>query len=390
MNNNTIVILQKHFVTIGGAEIFALNLLRTYKNFNEFNFIMIVSTINDESMHYIRLNYPEIMNKIVILNSKNNLDFIKKLYIYYKTNKNLFTIVAYGYKELFLLNRVLNIKYYILYHDSVLLEEYGNQKYSYFIKQYANKFLSKELISHTYQKKINFFQNLVFSINYIFMKIIVNDATQVCVLSNFSADEKYLIYGIRSLVLKAAIMKEDLLNKVLEKDNYFLSISRLVEKKNIHKIIYGFHNYINKYGTKYTLKIAGTGPYKEELINLAVELNINQYIEFLGFVDTKLKKELYEKASLFICLDSADFDLTFYEALTAKTKVLCSEMFEVDNYLLNNSYVLKTTLEPIDIATDINKIISLSSNWDIINNYLLENVSFEAYMSNLIGVNHSK
>ena len=338
MGIKEIVIFQKCITGIGGAEIFALNLLSTFNTFSHYDLIMITTSIDDDSMGYISSNYPDVMNRIIVLKSNNNLELIKHLYGYYQEKKVFFTLVSYGYKDLFIINKLLNIKYYVLYHDSIILEEDGNQKYSHLVKKHANKFLSDEFFHHVYDKKVNLFKRLLYTLNYFLVKIIVNDATKVCVLSDFSSKEKKLIYGINPIVIKAALMKKDIIDdNQQKKENYFLSVSRLVEKKNVHKIINGFNQYIKKYGSGYTLKIIGEGPYKDNLLKIVDKLGIEKYVEFCGFVSNATKIELYNKASLFICLDNADFDLTFYEALNSRTKVLCSEMFEVDGCLFDNN-----------------------------------------------------
>ena len=388
MGIKEIVIFQKRLTDIGGGEIFALNLLNTNNVANGYNLVMIVLTISDKSRRYIDEHYCNLADKIIVLNTISTIDSIKALHRYYKENNVFFTISSYGYKELFIVNRLISINYYILYHDLVVLEEFSNQKYSFLVRRYAECIFSKDFFSHLYGKKVSFIKNTMHTLNYFLTKVMLIDATRVCVLSKISANEKKALYNINPLIIKAALTEECISNNgSMQKEKYFLSVARLVKKKNIHKIIFGFHEYLKKYENNYVLKIVGSGPYREDLIELVDELGIKKYVKFYGFVSHEEKVNLFNHASLFLCLDDADYDLTFYEALASKTQVLCSEAFEVETPLIDNNNVLKTRLDSFTIAYNINKSLSKVANWDYMENYLIKNVSFENYIKRLIQIN---
>ena len=95
------------------------------------------------------------------------------------------------------------------------------------------------------------------------------------------------------------------------KENYYLIISTLAKYKNIHVAI----EYANKH--KVDLIIAGDGPYKKALQKIA-----GKTIHFLGFVDTKTKHELLQKAKAVIYTSEEDFGIVPIEAAAAGTLTL--------------------------------------------------------------------
>lgn len=97
----------------------------------------------------------------------------------------------------------------------------------------------------------------------------------------------------------------------IPKENYYLIISTLAKYKNIHLAI----TYANKH--KVDLIIAGDGPYKRSLQKIA-----GKTVHFLGFVDTKTKHELLQKAKAVVYTSEEDFGIVPIEAAAAGTLIL--------------------------------------------------------------------
>ncbi|MFO7296512.1 MAG: glycosyltransferase, partial [Clostridia bacterium] len=76
------------------------------------------------------------------------------------------------------------------------------------------------------------------------------------------------------------------LRKELELDNYFLwlSVGRLVEAKDYPSLFHAFQKVLRK-NRNTRLMIAGDGPLYSTLRNLAIKLEIDQYVLFMGIRD---------------------------------------------------------------------------------------------------------
>lgn len=99
---------------------------------------------------------------------------------------------------------------------------------------------------------------------------------------------------------------------VSEKENYFLTASRLVPYKRVDLIVDAFSMMRDK-----TLKIVGDGP---ELKSIKSKASDN--IEILGYKDGNELKSLMQKAKAFVFAAEEDFGITVVEAMACGTPVI--------------------------------------------------------------------
>jgi glycosyltransferase involved in cell wall biosynthesis len=95
------------------------------------------------------------------------------------------------------------------------------------------------------------------------------------------------------------------------KDNYFITVSRLVPYKRIDLIIHAFNQ------LKLPLLIVGDGPAKKQLIAIA-----NKNITFLGHLQAKALEEYVKKARAFIFSAEEDFGIVNVEAQACGVPVI--------------------------------------------------------------------
>lgn len=101
-----------------------------------------------------------------------------------------------------------------------------------------------------------------------------------------------------SIIIPNAINSECLRPEYKGKPNYeIVTVGRLSHQKNIQMLIEAFSNLAHDY-PKFTLKIYGDGPLKEELSSQAQTLGIQDRVKFMGFVDNITDR--IKGASLFV------------------------------------------------------------------------------------------
>ncbi|HEX8372802.1 MAG TPA: glycosyltransferase [Chthoniobacterales bacterium] len=82
-------------------------------------------------------------------------------------------------------------------------------------------------------------------------------------------------------------------------DLRFVQASRLIEKKGLDVAIRAFATFAREFPMSEFI-IAGEGPFKKRLENLAAELKVKDQVHFAGFLPQKTLHELYERSHVFV------------------------------------------------------------------------------------------
>lgn len=146
----------------------------------------------------------------------------------------------------------------------------------------------------------------------------------------------------------------DLENKEKGSDEFvFLTVSRLTKEKNLSMVLRVFSK-LRKDNREVVLKIAGDGPKRKNLENLAKKLKIKDRVQFLGWLDKKRLAEQYKIADCFLLpsdfegwglavLEAAYFGLPIVmtdvgacgEIFEPRKDVLCSPPRDEEKFLAN-------------------------------------------------------
>ena len=113
----------------------------------------------------------------------------------------------------------------------------------------------------------------------------------------------YNINVKNSMILHSGI---DLTKFIVEKDKVhdtftFLQVSSLGEKKGHEYTLKAFAKFLSKQPSKnFKLILTGDGERKAPLVDIVNKLNIQEYVEFVGFVTPIEAKELMQNADVFV------------------------------------------------------------------------------------------
>jgi 1,2-diacylglycerol 3-alpha-glucosyltransferase len=112
-----------------------------------------------------------------------------------------------------------------------------------------------------------------------------------------------------------------------------LSLSRISYEKNIQAIIKGLPQIISRFPNAH-LVIVGSGPYLENLQELAKELEVEEYIQFIGEVANEEVAIYYKAADYFVSASTSETQgLTYTEAMAAGVQCVVE-----GNAYLNNLF----------------------------------------------------
>ena len=110
-----------------------------------------------------------------------------------------------------------------------------------------------------------------------------------------------------------------------------LTTGRLIERKNHCLVIKAMKRILEKF-PEATYLIIGQGPYKERLEKQVRALNLEDHVQFLGFVSQKTLRALYEIAEIFIMpsketdTDMEGFGIVLLEAMALKKPIVASRV----------------------------------------------------------------
>ena len=219
----------------------------------------------------------------------------------------------------------------------------------------------------------------------------VKKADRVYVLSNQVKSEIKALYQKEAHVLKGAYPRT-LLNykpknnikhilKVTEKRLIF-SLCRLEEKKRVDWIIKAIPIILNRGIKDIVLLIGGTGSHENQLKLLTKQLNIQEYVYFLGFIPEENLYDYYHYCDIFVSADYADFDITTYTAIAFDKNIVWSIDNELEPELEKSGKIFPAGLSPESFALSIQEAIKADT---LCKRYSFKKYDWESYFEALYG-----
>lgn len=137
---------------------------------------------------------------------------------------------------------------------------------------------------------------------------------------------------------------------VTEKEDYYLTASRLVPYKRIDMIVDAFANMLDK-----KLVVIGSGPEKEKIMSKATP-----NIDMIGYQDFESLKSYMEKAKAFVFAAEEDFGIIVVEAMACGTPVIAG------NYGGTAESVIDGTTGILFPKQNVESIINAVKRFDLI------------------------
>lgn len=148
--------------------------------------------------------------------------------------------------------------------------------------------------------------------------------------------------------------------------NELLYVGRLVEKKGVRYLILAMPDILKEH-PQAKLTIAGDGPEKKELQELARRLGIDMQVNFLGSVDNAALPKLYQRTGVFVVPsvmarggDQEGLGLVIVEALGCACAVIASDLPAIKDVVIDG--VTGLVCRQKDSADLAQKILHLLNN----------------------------
>ncbi len=94
-------------------------------------------------------------------------------------------------------------------------------------------------------------------------------------------------------------------NNILKKENIIYSNRLHNPLYNIKKVIYSFSRFVQK-NSNWKLVVGAIGDDTEKLKQLVSDLNIKDKVEFIGWVDSSINNQMYQRSKIYISIPASD------------------------------------------------------------------------------------
>ena len=163
---------------------------------------------------------------------------------------------------------------------------------------------------------------------------------QVC--SDLGVDSSVIPLGVETDRFEAA--------DPVERDRpYLLCVARLEDYKGVQHVISALPEL-----QEYDLLVAGDGPYRDTLEELAVEVGVDDRVKFLGNVDHDRLPAYYVGADVHVSLSSFEsFGLTVAESLASRTPCVLRSATALQDWCGREDVECVTETDPSTVAAAI-------------------------------------
>lgn len=139
-------------------------------------------------------------------------------------------------------------------------------------------------------------------------------------------------------VIPHGVEKIDFNNEKHQNDSLnLLYVGYLLELKGVQCIIKAIQELVHKRNIKVCLNVIGGGPYEDKLKELANKLNVNQFINWVGFIppsDSNKLLEYFKKSDIFLLLSkSENYGIVVPESLTMGTPAIVTKRTALTEFL---------------------------------------------------------
>jgi len=214
--------------------------------------------------------------------------------------------------------------------------------------------------------KTNLAKRIATELIAVAMYLGVRKAKRIFVLSNHMRWEVSKLYGKDAIVLQGAFprrifsykSKKNIKQKLgLKNKRIILTINRLDPRKRTGLLIRAFKQ-MGKKWKNVILVIGGVGPDEERLKRMVKDLNIENKVKFVGYVEEHELWDYYSCCDVFAHLNWADFAIAPFEALALGKKVVWTSEMDVDESFIKSKRIFITDPEEKKVAQALERALA--------------------------------
>lgn len=273
-------------------------------------------------------------------------------------------------KSFFFSMSIIRLCYQLFFRDIDIVHMHMSERGSFNRKYMVfkiSKYLNKKVITHMHGAEFKeFFQSSNRKKQCKIRDLLKKSDKVITLGQNWDNIIKEIEPCTNTLILRNAIKIPKNRNKLNQKKMNVLFLGVLIQRKGIIDLIEASKEIINKLdfqGKQIKFLIAGDGELRQFAEKLVIDLGIENYYEFLGWVNNEEKQELLKNTDIFILPSyNEGLPMSILEAISYGIPVIATNVGSINEAVFHNENGL--LIEPGNIEQLSNSVLSIISDFD--------------------------
>jgi len=202
--------------------------------------------------------------------------------------------------------------------------------------------------THYHGASASGFRDVLLSCYQPFGRWAVREADEVISVSEWEQERLWEDFGVGATIIPNGVDIKRFANAKPEEWSrpYLLYVGRLEEYKGVQHVIRALSEL-----PEYDLVIAGSGPFRDELVQNARDEGIADRVHFLGYVDDGRLPGLYAGAEVYVTMSEFEaYGMTVAEALASGTPCVVRRGSGLNSWVESPSVEAVSNISPLAIA----------------------------------------
>ena len=198
------------------------------------------------------------------------------------------------------------------------------------------------------------------------LNILVKKSDKICYVSKSMSNKLKYFFNPTKLVYTPSGVDTDFFTPIpieINRDNTILMVGNLRWQKSYNIALIAFNKFLQN-NPGWTLKIAGSGPLKQNLIEITEKLNISNSVKFLGTCSRHTILKLMQKSKLLLLSSKSEaFPKVILESISTGTPIVVTNVGSCAEIANLTSGEVAPPEEPEELCNAIKKLANNPEKW---------------------------
>lgn len=228
---------------------------------------------------------------------------------------------------------------------------------------------------------------------WMILNLLLKKSDKICYVSRSMSNKLKQFFDPKRLIYTPSGVDTDFFTPInIKRNNTILMVGNLRWQKSYNIALLAFNKFI-KSNPGWELKIAGSGPLKKNLIELAEKLNISNNVNFLGTCSRdKIREHMQKSKLLLLSSKSEAFPKVILESIATGTPIVVTNVGSCAEIANLTQGGVAPPEQPEELSNAIKKLANDPKKWEassILSRKIALDYSWENTSKNVINVYQS-